>query len=178
MNVEPNAGRFTFKDAKGRPWDTTLTLGAANRVDAADLSAVYKGEACLAEPSEEFLVALTMRPSVIAAVVWLIVLPQAEKLGVDEQSFVDAIDRPALDRLKEALWGSLCDFFPDLASGLSQMIQAQKRARQNVGQAMMREAATIEQAVDQMVNRGVASAFDQLKKELGTAFTDSEPPQA
>ena len=174
--AEPNAGRFTFKNKDGIEFDVTITLGAVNRVDASDFSEVFGGETCLAEPSQQFLVALTTKSSVIAAVVWAVIQPQAKSLGISEEQFVESIDRTALQAMKEAFWGSLCDFFPDLASGLSQMIQALDRGRQQIKTLIEREAETVNEMVGTMVSRGVESAFEQLKTELGTAFSPSAQP--
>jgi hypothetical protein len=177
MNIEPNAGRFTFIDRCGHEWDVTLTIGAASRVDSADFSVVFSGPVCLAEPTQELLAALVTKNSLIAAVVWAIVQPQAHSLGTAEQpfteeQFVERIDRLTLDRLKEAFWGSLCDFFPDLASGFSEMRSAEKRARTMIQQKIEAKKETIRQAIDRAVNEGVADAFAHLEKELGTVSSN------
>lgn len=179
----PNAERFTFKDRTGYVWDTTLTLGGANRVDNADLTSVYKEAVCLAEPTQELLKALITRPSLIGAIVWVIVQPQAATLSTCEKAFtendfVERIDRPTLEQMKEAFWGSLCDFFPDLASGFLEMRQAETRARAMIQEKIAAKKTTITQAIDRMVKEEVNDAFERLEKELGTVFTKSEPPQA
>jgi hypothetical protein len=177
--MEPNAGRFQFTDRHGHVWDTTLTLGGVNRVDASDFAEVFQGETCLAEPSKEFLTALVSKNSVVAAVVWALVQPQvATRDGFTELDFIEALHGPALEAMKQAFWGSLCDFFPDLASGLLQMIQTHEHARKKVATMMTAESETLRSSLDAMLETELTAGFAQLKSELGIVSTSSAPPPA
>ncbi|MFW6335806.1 MAG: hypothetical protein ACOC3G_01575, partial [Phycisphaeraceae bacterium] len=88
----------TFTDAADRMWTIPMTVGSIRRVE----NALGYNLANAAEPAEEgespLLTRLAIDPALLVDVVYVLVQPQAEKQGVDDLQFGEAIDGDAYGR--------------------------------------------------------------------------------
>lgn len=125
-----------FKDKKGGEWDLTITLGAAERVDDSDFSALTKEKFSMLEPGKELFNLLISKPRILFAVIWAIVSPQSKVvLGLDatdpaaQGAFADRMDGAVITAARKAFFEALGDFFPDQRTALSQLIQKWEQGR-------------------------------------------------
>lgn len=70
----------TFTDAAGRVWDVALNLGAARRVDKSDFSELTDEPFSIINAKKETFAVLLSNPSLLFAIIWAVVQPQAKKM--------------------------------------------------------------------------------------------------
>ncbi|MFW5679523.1 MAG: hypothetical protein ACOCYE_02075 [Pseudomonadota bacterium] len=143
----------TFTDAADRMWTIPMTVGSIRRVE----NALGYNLANAAEPAEEgespLLTRLAIDPALLVDVVYVLVQPQAEKQGVDDLQFGEAIDGDAYGRLSEAFWGALTDFFlgvgrSDTVRAIERQTQILKDATQKAGDRIDRLEIDVDAALD------------------------------
>lgn len=176
-----NAGRFTFDDAKGRTWDVTITLLGARRIDNSDFTAIYRDPVSMIEPTEGFFRAmLGAKPALMGALIWALVHPQAEQLGLTggEEEFLEGIDGAAWSRAKKAFRAAVLDFFHDQKTALSSLVAAIDRAESKQAELLEAEMQGIEEAIEGHMTREIRSATAELRNKLGTPSGSSSPAAA
>lgn len=96
----------TFLDNTGRTWAVSVHVDSIRRVR--DLTGVNLANSL----SGEFFERLATDPLLLCDVLFALVKPEAEALGVSDTSFAQGIAGDAIDRATEALVEGLADFFP------------------------------------------------------------------
>lgn len=153
----------SFSDAAGRTWLLRITIGAVERVKdeidgKPDLLALADGTPSLATQLET-------GPALLCHVVFALLKPQADKLGLGDADFCEAIDAATFAAAAEAFWGELCDFFQTLGrNDLVRLIEAQHQVLQR----------TVERNVTQ-----VAANLDKLLTGPSTpGSTSGDSPES
>lgn len=151
----------TFVDNKGRAWTVSVTTLAAKRVRqvlGVDLMDVI-------DASKGLLEALHRDPVSIADVVYAVCQPQAERLGVSQDEFLDAIGGDAILHARDALLDGLADFFPapPVREALRRIIALTRRQE---------EAATAE-AARRIAGGAIEAAVDRELQRLGSSSGDA-----
>lgn len=95
-----------FADSEGREWDLSLNVGLVSklRTDAG----FELGKTTSAEKLGE---ALFADPETFAKVLWVCIQQQAEKKGIDPNSFAFALDGDTIEKATTALMLAIIDFF-------------------------------------------------------------------
>lgn len=109
----------TFADSAGRTWTVNLTVDAVRRVESArrlDLCQLHAGEPPL-------LLRLEQDAVLLFGVVWELIRPQADGLGVKEDQFYASIDAASIGRAADAFWSELADFFQSWRPRLARLVQ-------------------------------------------------------
>lgn len=96
----------TFKDADGRDWNLTLTLGVARRIKddlGIDFGAIGDGS---------LFFKLAGDPYKLGAVLWLLIEREAERRKITDEQFLDALDGDVLGAAISALGEAVVNFTP------------------------------------------------------------------
>jgi hypothetical protein len=150
----------TFRDATGREWKIGLTVGAAKRIKAEltlDLLAVVK-------PKNTVLAQLADDPEQLCEVIWRLVLPQAEALGVDQVAFWDAMDDAAIDGATQALIGCLIRFFRNRGGAIAAAMDVQDKAAAKLSATLATIGNDVD--IDAAVAKIAAKMMDETKRQL------------
>lgn len=114
----------TFNDSTGRTWTLTLTLDAAKRVKS--LCNVNLLELDAGDPP--LLTKLGTDVILLCDVIFALVKPQADTLGVSDEQFGAALGGDAILAAHTAFYEELVDFFRKLGrSDLAKALEAQRR---------------------------------------------------
>ncbi len=148
-----------FQDSAGRKWRLELTIGAAKRVR--DLL----GENLLApEGGEEPLLArLATDPWVLADVLYVLLLPQAQAAGVSDEEFGASLGADAILDGQTALLAEMADFFHRLH-------------RTDLATAVARQAQLVQAAVEATADRieqTAEAALAEIRSTSGGPSTAS-----
>lgn len=169
-----------FKDSKGREWDVTLNLAAAQRIDKSDFSLITERKFSILRPDKELFQTILMDPSLMTAIVWAIVRTQVAdhiKAGTwpadcDPKSqddlaqveFAEGFNGQTLQDCRNALWEALGDFFRDHQTVLSVL--------RNVHQKNIKLASDqitqMEPELDSLMAAKVKEGLTTLRKKLQT----------
>lgn len=102
-------GRRGFTDASGRHWVLDVTVATVRRVkrllDVQLLDAV--------DPEAELCSRLGVDACLLADVLYVVCLPQADERGVSDEEFGRALAGDAIEEASEGLLRAVCDFFPN-----------------------------------------------------------------
>ncbi len=173
-----NQQRYPFTDTQGDKWDVTLTLAGARRIDESDFTAfgIDKGFSIL-EPKRDIFNRILTDSRLAMACVWAIVQPQVkEKLGIDpatdydsaELAFMDRLDGSAIKEAKDALWGTLSDFFPDQRKALSTLKHAFDTAQKKIARSVEMMEGDITGIMEEEIGKEVETLKHRLQ-ELRTS---------
>lgn len=103
------AGRRGFTDNAGRHWSIDVTLATVRRVkrllDVQLLDAV--------DPEAELCARLGVDACLLADLLYVVCLPQADERGVSDEEFGRALAGDAVEEASEALLRAVVDFFPN-----------------------------------------------------------------
>lgn len=178
----------TFKDSVGRTWDVALNLGGARRIDQSDFSLLTDEKFSIINAKKETFAGLLNNPSLLFAIIWALVQPQAQKMykrwivanspddcppdcfpfdpiakaEEAEIEFISSINGPVKEAGTEAFWRSLGDFFPDLETALSLMMKHYRRGKQELSAKVADLEEEMGAAVDQKVQEGYQLIRNQL----------------
>ena len=171
----------TFTDTNGKTWDVKLTLAAARRVDNSDFTEITQDEFSMLNPSRELFTDILTNTSLLFAIVFAIVRPQVKaNLGIDldeeglsaddqlaryvraEEAFVAALDGPAISSGREAVWGSVVDFFPEHKTALSTLKNQLTKAQERIEA----EVKKLEPEMEAMIEREIQVGMEEARKEL------------
>lgn len=140
----------TFIDSQGRTWPLRIvvsTIDAVRQDAGVDLLEILGGD--LMDRLDD--------PVTLARVAYAICKTEAEKQGIDRDSFVDSISGDVIDQLAQALTDAIVDFLPESKRRLVQpALQMYAKMRQEL----------MDQAVENMNPELIQKAIDELKDEL------------
>lgn len=168
----------TFTDSKGRNWDLTITLAAAQRIDSCDFSELLEDEISFLEPSKQFFELLLNKTSLQFAIIWCIVKPQADAVGIDQNAFCELIGPHQLTPAKQALWRAVTDFFPHLRTSLVRLGQLHEAHLKQVDEKLAEVANRLEGVSSQEIDRAMQKLESELAAMRGTTFTGLPPTPA
>lgn len=113
----------TFCDSQGRTWSLAITIDAIKRVQGlcgVNLARLLEGDPPLLTRLETDL-------ELLCNVVYALVKPHADELGVSDSQFGAALGGEAIIAAHDAFWSELADFFRSLRrSELVKAIQKQQ----------------------------------------------------
>lgn len=158
----------------GTQWDVTLTFAGARRIDNSDFSilGVQDGFSIL-EPRRDVFNRLLGDTRLAVACVWAIVYPQAkEKMGIDpaleydaaEAEFYDRLDGDVIKSAKDALWGTITNFFPDQKTVLSSLKTAYDSAQTKIQKQMTMMEGDLVKILDEQVDKEMMNVKAELNK--------------
>lgn len=113
-----------FKDSEGREWKVSITVGAIQAV-LSRLPDVNLANADSGDPP--LITRLATDMLLLADVVYAIVEPQAEKIGISQAAFAASLTDDAFIAMHNAFFGELSDFFRKTGRGhLAAVIEKQQ----------------------------------------------------
>lgn len=164
----------TFTDTKGRTWDVSLTMGAARRVERSDFSEITDRKVSILKIDRDLFMSLLSDGPLAMAVVWAIIQPQVQEVLMElpedqrEEEFLDALDGPAVEAAREALWGALIGFFPEHRTALSTCRTKWKKAVDRVGRSLEELDPDLQKMIDEELDLHLADLKIEVQKELGS----------
>ncbi|MBW7904867.1 MAG: hypothetical protein LC135_09675 [Phycisphaerae bacterium] len=148
----------TFTDNAGRTWTISITVDAIKRVEG-----LIKGVnlANLTDGDPPLLTRLETDVVLLCDVIFALVKPQAEQVGVSDEEFGRAMGGDAIMAAHDAFWEELTGFFRQLR-------------RTDTARAIEKQAALVKatvEAIEQRVERFDTSAV--IEKALGGSAGNS-----
>jgi hypothetical protein len=151
-----------FADSAGRAWTISLTIDAVKRVRGllgaeVDLLKIEAGNPPLLTrlTDIEFLCNL----------IFALIKPQAEKLGVTDEQFGAAMDGDCLKNAQDALYGELVDFFQKL--GRRDLVKAVDTQGKIIDQAVDAQSRMLDEAAKKFTTRIEHLEIETLEKTFG-----------
>lgn len=141
----------TFEDTEGRTWSLDLTYGSARRVKqllGVDLLNPLDGEA----PS--LLNRLALELMLLCDVIYALIKPQADELGVSDEEWAAAMGGGAMLAAQDALYEEMAAFSRSL--GRTDTLTAIRKQKEMIARAVQANEKRIEEA--------------DVEKEIGKAF--------
>jgi len=156
----------TFNDSAGRTWTLAITVDAVRRVR--DLVGVNLAR--LVEPREPgrelpLLTDLADDLILLVDVIYALVKPQADALGVSDEDFGRALGGEAIAAAHEAFWRELADFFRSL----------RRRPNAAEARAIEKQLAMVEAAMAATERRIEALDVDELLARTDGGSSSSAP---
>ena len=149
----------TFKDNAGRDWTLAVNTAAIKRIRAAldvDLMGVVEGE---------LLRRLYADPVLLVDVIYVACRPEADKVGVTDEQFGEAMAGDAIDAATAALVEEIVDFFPN------------RRDRERARKVLAKVDATVERIQDALDLKADSPALqeelDRIVASAGESSTGS-----
>ena len=105
----------TFTDNKGRTWTLEVTVATVKRVRGlckVDLNSIVELDKNN-KPSAELLERLSSDPVLLVDVLYAVCKPQADKLGITDEDFGEAMAGDAIEHATTSLLEEVIDFFPE-----------------------------------------------------------------
>ena len=105
----------TFTDNKGRTWEIEVTVATVKRVRGlckVDLNSIVELDKNN-KPSAELLERLSSDPVLLVDVLYAVCKPQADKLGITDEDFGEAMAGDTIEHATTALLEEVIDFFPE-----------------------------------------------------------------
>ena len=105
----------SFIDNKGRTWMLEVTVATVKRVRGlckVDLNSIIELDKNN-KPSAELLERLSSDPVLLVDVLFAVCKPQADKLGITDEDFGEAMAGDAIEYATNALLEEIIDFFPE-----------------------------------------------------------------
>jgi hypothetical protein len=171
----------TFKDKKGREWDTELDLLTCRRIDASDFKAYFKEPFSILDLKKEVLRDIVLKSPFTFAVIWAIVQPQAKEMHkagtfpIDpdtdpeaaELEFVSGINAKAKLDGQQAFLESIGDFFPELKTVLSTLDRQLRNLSNKISQSVLETEPLLETLLNEDMDLAVSQIRERLKKTQG-----------
>ncbi len=155
----------SFTDSENRRWDVSLnvtTLKRVRNITDVDLLTV------LDKP--DLLTELAGDPVRFVDVLYVIVKPQADQLGVSDEQFGSALDGESIEHASNAFLEALVDFFPGARRAMLRRVmdratQTKAETEQRIHKAIA--DGTVDKAIDHAI-AGVNStkSLDELESTL------------
>ena len=160
----------SFTDNKGRTWTLEVTVATVKRVRAlckVDLNSIVELDKNN-KPSAELLERLSSDPVLLVDVLYAVCKPQADKLGVTDEDFGEAMAGDAIEYATSALLEEVINFFPESKRMVMQRILSASRK--------FSEAARkkLEAELNGEFESRVVSTLEQLTGSSGTAQASVE----
>lgn len=151
----------SFKDTDGRTWSIVLTLGAVERLKHSELGLdLLRMDVpiAVAGKAEKLPPALLLEIDlpIVANVVWLLIEPEANRLGVSQQAFLESVDGDVFFAAKEALGRALTDFSQKLRR--PEQVEMLSKSREAVDKMLAKAA---KQTANLDIEMEVAKAMDK-----------------
>ena len=160
----------SFTDNKGRTWTLEVTVATVKRVRAlckVDLNSIVELDKNN-KPSAELLEQLSTDPVLLVDVLYAVCKPQADKLGVSDEDFGEAMAGDAIEHATSALLEEVIDFFPEAKRMLMRKILSASR---KFSEAAKRK---LETELNGEFESRVVSELDRLTGSSGTAPESAE----
>ena len=119
----------SFIDNKDRTWMLEVNVATVKRVRAlcrVDLNSIVELDKNN-KPSAELLERLSSDPVLLVDVLYAVCKPQADKLGITEEDFGEAMAGDAIEQATTALLEEVIDFFPESKRMVMQKILSASR---------------------------------------------------
>jgi hypothetical protein len=185
----------TFKDKKNREWQMELDLAVARRIDNSDFTEYYPKKFSIVSLEPPDIQAILQRPSLMFAIIWAWVQPQAvemHKTGTfpvdpaDEEAaeleFVSGINAQAKADAQQAFLEAMADFFPELRTALSISSQQLRKLSDKVRSKVLETEPLLEKMVDDdleaMIQRLKADHQKTRDERLGGILESLRPSPA
>jgi hypothetical protein len=140
----------TFVDSQGRTWQLALTIDAVKRVRG--LLGVNLLE--LEQGDPPLLTRLGTDVILLCDVIFALVKPEADRVGVTDEQFGAALGGDAILAAQKAFYEELIDFFRRLGRG--DLARASEKQQQVINQAV----AAVEKRIDELdVEAEIAEVF-------------------
>ncbi len=127
-----------FKDSAGREWSLAINVPVMKRVQ--ERTGVHLGK--LFNDDCKLLQEVTSDAITFGAVLHAMIEPQAKAAGVDEDSFLEALDADAIESAGDALLAAVQDFSPSRMRPLIAALRTKGQELATLAGAGMAEAAT------------------------------------
>lgn len=160
-----------FQDSKGRTWELSLSLAAAQRIEGCDFSDLTDQEISILNIHEvDCLDTVVRNAPVIFACIYCCIKPQADAQGVTQDEFAESIDGNAVIEGKEAWVEELAAFFPELRTVLLQMLETQKQGLEKI---QKRSKKMAKKMVDK-IGTDLDSQLDKAEREAEKTLLSGE----
>lgn len=161
----------TFHDSTGRAWPLAVNVGAMGRVKGSTGVNLYT----VVDDGFEGLTDLFADPCLFIDVIFAVVKPEAERLGVEHDAFLAAVpDEEAIDRIKPMFMEELADFFSEpKKSALRKMLAAWTRLQAAVKEKGTAQVAAID--VESEVEKYLASFGNSPESSASTPDPSPSP---
>ena len=119
----------SFTDNKGRTWEIVVTVATVKRVRAlckVDLNSIVELDKNN-KPSAELLERLSSDPVLLVDVLYAVCKPQADKLGITDEDFGEAMAGDTIEHATTALLEEVINFFPESKRMVMQRILSASR---------------------------------------------------
>lgn len=150
----------TFQDLTKREWRIIITVGAIRRVQ--QLTGVDLLEAITTDLPQR----LVHNPVLLVDILYALCKPQAEKDGITDEQFGEAMGGDSIESATTAFLEELVDFFPQRRRELLQKAVAK---HQELEMAVLAEADKRLDGID--VNSHLQAAIHQASQANGNSFT-------
>ena len=160
----------SFTDNKGRTWTIEVTVATIKRVRAlckVDLNSIVELDKNN-KPSAELLEQLSTDPVLLVDVLYAVCKPQADKLGITDEDFGEAMAGDAIEHATSALLEEVIDFFPEAKRMVMRKILS---AIRKFSEAAKRK---LETELNGEFESRVVSELDRLTGSSGTAPESAE----
>lgn len=150
-----------FKDNEGRHWDVVVNIGSIKRVralcevDILNLIAVKDGQT-----NTDLLQQIAEDPVLMVNVLYALCQPQAEKRGIGEEDFGNALVGDTIEQAMKALLEEVINFFPG----------AKRRVLRVIWEKAQTANTRINQAAQEMVD---SPEFSKRLDEIVNSLTGS-----
>ena len=160
----------SFTDNKGRIWTLEVTVATIKRVRAlckVDLNSIVELDKNN-KPSAELLERLSFDPVLLVDVLYAVCKPQADKLGITDEDFGEAMAGDAIEHATTALLEEVIDFFPEAKRLVMRKILSASR---KFSEAARRK---LEAELNGEFESRVVSTLEQLTGSSGTVQASVE----
>ena len=160
----------SFTDIKGRAWEIVVTVATVKRARAlckVDLNSIVELDKNN-KPSAELLERLSSDPVLLVDVLYAICKPQADKLGITDEDFGEAMAGDAIEHATTALLEEVIDFFPEAKRMVMQKILSASRRFSDAARKKL------EAELNGEFESRVVSELDRLTGLSGTARASAE----
>lgn len=167
--------KFTFQDKLGVEWDLSLDLASAEAIDKSDYSQVTDIEFVFLTPDKEFFAELFANKKLAAALAYTIVKQtQLDKLSADIEKYGVSTDEgkqilfarrlggAALRDMHRAMLESVADFFPEMQTALSSLINNMDK----VNKRLQTEVEALDKQMESYLDSEMDKALAEAKKQM------------
>lgn len=161
----------TFRDNKRRVWTLEVNVAAIKRVRGlckVDLNSIVEVDS-ENRPTAHLLEQLSSDPVLLVDVLYAICKPDADKQGVTDEEFGEAMAGDAIEQATEALLDEIVDFFPSAKRQVMKKILNATRRFEEIARTRLDRILQDEQFEAKLV-----SSLEQSNVSFGTAPESSE----
>ncbi len=161
----------TFRDNKRRVWTLEVNVAAIKRVRGlckVDLNTIVEVDS-ENRPTARLLEQLSSDPVLLVDVLYAICKPDADKQGVSDEEFGEAMAGDAIEQATEALLDEIVDFFPSAKRQVMRKILNATRRFEDIARTRLDRILQDEQFEAKLV-----SELERSGGSFGTAQASSE----